>query len=39
MTKGNNMNYPDYESADIGYVGYGESDEGASYDDYAEDEE
>lgn len=31
------MNYPDYESADIGYVGHGESDEGASYDDYAED--
>jgi hypothetical protein len=32
------MNYPDYESADIGYVGHGESDEGAEdYADYAED--
>ena len=28
------MDYSDYESADIGYVGHGESDEGASYDDY-----
>ena len=29
------MDYSDYESADIGYVGHGdETDDGASYDDY-----
>jgi hypothetical protein len=33
------MNYSDYESADIGYVGHGESDEGAGdYSDYVEDD-
>jgi hypothetical protein len=33
------MNYPDYEAADIAYIGHGESDEGASYDDYEEPED